>query len=60
MIDRLAKELDVVLQDLAIVAALAKAGFDIVRSTPEQTQAMLQEQFDMWGPLVKDLKISFD
>lgn len=60
VVDRIAKELDVVLQDPGIATAFAKAGFDIVRSTPDQTQAMLQEQFDMWGPLVKDLKISFD
>jgi tripartite-type tricarboxylate transporter receptor subunit TctC len=60
IIDRLSKELDLVLQEPAIAAALSKAGFDIVRSTPEQAQAMIQEQFDMWGPLVKELKISFE
>lgn len=60
VIDRLAKELDAVLQDPGTAAALAKAGFDIVRSTPEQTQAMLQEQYDMWGPIVKELKITFE
>jgi len=60
IIDRLSRELDLVLQEPAIAAALAKAGFDIVRSTPEQAQAMIQEQFDMWGPIVKELKISFE
>ena len=60
IIDRVAKELDLVLQEPGVIAALAKAGFDIVRSTPEQAQAMLQEQYDMWGPIVKDLKITFD
>ncbi len=60
IIDTIAKELDVVLQDPAIGEALAKAGFDIVRATPEQAQAMLQEQYDMWGPIVKELKITFE
>ena len=60
VIDRVAKELDLVLQDPVVVAALEKAGFDVVRSTPEQTQAMLQEQYDMWGPIVKELKITFE
>ena len=60
VIDRIAKELNVVLQDPAIASAMAKAGFDIIRSTPEQAQAMLHEQYDMWGPIVKELKIKFD
>ena len=60
IVDRVSKEMDVVLQDPSVVAALAKAGFDIVRSTPEQTQGMIQEQYDMWGPIVKELKITFE
>jgi tripartite-type tricarboxylate transporter receptor subunit TctC len=52
--------LDVALQDPENIARLRTAGFDVVRGDPAKAQAMLQEQYDMWGPIVKELNLKMD
>jgi tripartite-type tricarboxylate transporter receptor subunit TctC len=52
--------LDVALQDKDNIARLRQAGFDVVPAGPAKTQAMLQEQYDMWGPIVKELNLKME
>jgi hypothetical protein len=48
------------LQDPDSVQRLRAAGFDVVRGDPDKTQAMLQQQYDMWGPIARELKLRAD
>jgi tripartite-type tricarboxylate transporter receptor subunit TctC len=52
--------LDIALQDPENVTRLRAAGFDVVRADPVKTQAMIQEQYDMWGPIVKELNLKME
>ena len=48
------------LSDPAIKAEFAKAGYDAVASSPEQTTAMVQKEYATWGPLVKQLGLKME
>lgn len=41
--------------DPALKESFQKAGYEIVTATPQQTAAMVQREFTVWGPVVKQL-----
>ena len=59
-INALSAAVDAALQDPDSVQRLRAAGFDVVRADPDKTQAMLQQQYDMWGPIARELKLRAD
>lgn len=59
-VNALSSAVDTALQDPDSVQRLRAAGFDVVRGDPEKTQAMLQQQYDMWGPIARELKLRAD
>jgi tripartite-type tricarboxylate transporter receptor subunit TctC len=59
-INAVSAAVDTALQDPDSVQRLRAAGFDVVRGDPDKTQAMLQQQYDMWGPIARELKLRAD
>jgi tripartite-type tricarboxylate transporter receptor subunit TctC len=43
------------LADPALRDAFLKAGYDVVDSTPQAMQAMVRNEYTVWGPIVRDL-----
>ena len=41
--------------DAAIRESFVKAGYEVVHASPQQTAAMVQREFNVWGPVVKQL-----
>lgn len=48
------------LNDPIIKAEFAKAGYDAIASTTEQTTAMVQKEYATWGPIVKQLGLKME
>jgi tripartite-type tricarboxylate transporter receptor subunit TctC len=41
--------------DAGLKESFQKAGYEVVTATPQQTAAMVQREFTVWGPLIKQL-----
>ncbi|MEO7938446.1 MAG: tripartite tricarboxylate transporter substrate-binding protein, partial [Burkholderiaceae bacterium] len=48
------------ISDPSIKSEFAKAGYDAIASTPEQTAAMVQKEYTTWGPIVKQLGLKME
>jgi tripartite-type tricarboxylate transporter receptor subunit TctC len=48
------------LNDPTIKSEFAKAGYEAVASSPEQTSAMVQKEYTTWGPIVKQLGLKME
>ena len=57
VVARLNADLNATLAEPAVKQALAKAGYDAMQSTPEQTQAMLRKELELWSPIIKALDL---
>ena len=55
VVNRLAAANDKALGDAAIRESFVKAGYEVVHASPQQTAAMVQREFNVWGPVVKQL-----
>ena len=50
-------DLNAVLADPAVREAYAKNGYDTIQSTPEEAQAMVKHEYEVWGPVIRSLKL---
>jgi tripartite-type tricarboxylate transporter receptor subunit TctC len=46
--------------DQALRDAFIKAGYDVVTSTPQQMAAMVQREYNVWGPVVRRLGLRLE
>ena len=53
IVTRLHEELEKIMKMPDVVAAYAKVGFDARTSRPEQLQALIKKDLELWGPVVK-------
>jgi tripartite-type tricarboxylate transporter receptor subunit TctC len=60
IIDRLSTVLAAALADPAVKEAYAKMSYQPITMTPAQVTALVHEQFDLWGPIVKDLNLKLE
>jgi tripartite-type tricarboxylate transporter receptor subunit TctC len=60
IVDQLRTTLQNILADPGIQKAFMNGGFEVDATTPDQVSAMMQEQFDLWGPFVNELKLKVD
>jgi tripartite-type tricarboxylate transporter receptor subunit TctC len=55
IIDKLAAANRQALADPALKESFHKAGYEIVPASPQQTAAMVQREYSVWGPVVRQL-----
>jgi tripartite-type tricarboxylate transporter receptor subunit TctC len=48
------------LADPGVQAEFAKAGYDAIASSPEETDAMVKKEYATWGPIVKALNLKLE
>jgi tripartite-type tricarboxylate transporter receptor subunit TctC len=58
IIHKLNTELNLALADPAVQQAFAKAGYDTVQSTPEEAAAMVKNEYEVWGPVIRSLNLA--
>jgi tripartite-type tricarboxylate transporter receptor subunit TctC len=56
-VDRLARELAVVLKRQDVREAFGKLAFEPKSSTPEELTAILKQQTEVWGSVARDVGI---
>jgi tripartite-type tricarboxylate transporter receptor subunit TctC len=57
VMERLQTTLANFLTDATVQQTYINGGFEPGQSNPAQVGAMIQEQYDVWGPFVKELKL---
>lgn len=57
IVARLNAELNATLADPAVQQGLARVGYEALQSTPEQAQAMLRRELEIWSPIIKTLDL---
>jgi len=55
IVDRLAAANAAAIKDPALKDSFTKAGYDVIAATPQQTAAMVQREYNVWGPVVRQL-----
>lgn len=53
IVERLRAETEKIMKMPDVVAAYARVGFDAKTGTPEQLQALIKNDLELWGPIVK-------
>ena len=53
IVERLNAEVAKIMKMPDVVAAFGKVGFDARTGTPQQLQALIRKDLDLWGPIVK-------
>jgi tripartite-type tricarboxylate transporter receptor subunit TctC len=57
VVDRLARELAVVLKRADVREAFGKLAFEPKSSTPEELTAILRQQIEIWGSVAREVGI---
>jgi tripartite-type tricarboxylate transporter receptor subunit TctC len=60
IVDHLTTILGKAVADKAVQEIFLKSGYELTHATPADVTAMLQQQYDLWGPFVKELNLKLE
>jgi tripartite-type tricarboxylate transporter receptor subunit TctC len=60
IVARLSKALVLALAEPAVKDGYLTRGFEISGTTPDEVRAQIQQQYELWGPLVKEMNLKFE
>ena len=60
VMEKLTAALKQTLADPSMKELFSKLGFDVMTEPPAEVQAMIQQQYDLWGPLIKELNLKLE